>query len=251
MSADTAEPGATPCFQLKGSMFTVTVMNILRTDLDQLTQQLRQQVTRAPDLFRGMPVVIDLHRIRDSGETLDLASLALLLSDQGLVPVGVRHCADAERDAARSFGLALLPDSDPAREVRGARARSESASAETPSAAAPPAGETASPTRLVTQPVRSGQQIYAPGGDLIILSSVSPGAEVLADGHIHIYGNLHGRALAGVQGDETARIFCRRMYAELVSVAGIYRVYEDIADAVRGHPAQVYLHDKQLKTDPL
>jgi septum site-determining protein MinC len=248
MSADAAEPGATPCFQLKGSMFTVTVMNILRTDLDQLTQQLRQQVIKAPDLFQGMPVVIDLHRLRDSGETLDLASLALLLSDQGLVPVGVRHCADAERDAARSFGLALLPDTDPA---RGARARSDSAPVEMSSASGPAAGETRSPTRVVTQPVRSGQQIYAPGGDLIILSSVSPGAEVLADGHIHIYGNLHGRALAGVQGDETARIFCRRLYAELISVAGIYRVYEDIADAVRGHPAQVYLHDKQLKTDPL
>ncbi|MEJ2347192.1 MAG: septum site-determining protein MinC [Gammaproteobacteria bacterium] len=248
MSADAAEPGATPCFQLKGSMFTVTVMNILRTDLDQLTQQLRQQVTRAPELFQGMPVVIDLHRIRDSGDSLDLASLALLLSDQGLVPVGVRHCADAERDAARSFGLALLPDSDPA---RGGRARSESVPAETASAAEPPATDKHGPSRLVTQPVRSGQQIYAPGGDLIILSSVSPGAEVLADGHIHIYGNLHGRALAGVQGDDTARIFCRRMYAELVSVAGIYRVYEDIAEELRGRPVQVFLHDQQLRTDPL
>lgn len=248
MSADAAEPGATPCFQLKGSMFTVTVMNILRTDLDQLTQQLRQQVTRAPELFQGMPVVIDLHRIRDSGDSLDLASLALLLSDQGLVPVGVRHCADAERDAARSFGLALLPDSDPA---RGGRARSESVPAETPSAAEPPATDKHGPSRLVTQPVRSGQQIYASGGDLIILSSVSPGAEVLADGHIHIYGNLHGRALAGVQGDDTARIFCRRMYAELVSVAGIYRVYEDIAEELRGRPVQVFLHDQQLRTDPL
>ena len=84
-----------------------------------------------------------------------------------------------------------------------------------------------------------------------MLSSVSPGAEILADGHIHVYGALHGRALAGVQGDTGARIFCRRLYAELISIAGIYRVYEDIDDATRGKAVQVFLDGQQLLTEAL
>jgi septum site-determining protein MinC len=110
---------------------------------------------------------------------------------------------------------------------------------------------TGSPARLLTQPVRSGRQVYAHGGDLVVMSSISPGAELLADGHIHVYGALRGRALAGVSGDTTARIFCRSLEAELVSVAGFWRVRENIPETLIGKPAQVFLEGDRIAIEPL
>ena len=98
------------------------------------------------------------------------------------------------------------------------------------------------PTRIITTPVRGGQQVYAPGGDLVVLAAVSPGAELLADGNIHVYGPMRGRALAGIKGDTKARIFCRQLAAELVSVAGQYKVADDLRrDPLWGQQVQVSL----------
>lgn len=104
---------------------------------------------------------------------------------------------------------------------------------------------------VIDQPVRSGQQIYAQGCDLIILTSVSPGAELLADGHIHVYGALRGRALAGVTGDQQARIFCQTLEAELVSIAGNYWVNEDLKEHALKHSAHIYLDEGHLKISSL
>lgn len=104
---------------------------------------------------------------------------------------------------------------------------------------------------LVTQPVRSGQRVYAQGGDLAVVTSISPGAELLADGHIHVYGALRGRALAGVSGNPDARIFCRSLEAELISIAGYWRVREDLPDALIGKPVQIALDGERLIIEPL
>ena len=114
-----------------------------------------------------------------------------------------------------------------------------------------PAAGARKPTRIVTDPVRSGQQIYAADGDLIVTSTVSPGAEVVADGCVHIYGALRGRAIAGARGEITARVFCRRFEAELVAVAGVYAVAEQMQGDLRGKPAQVLLADGKLKIERL
>ena len=224
-------------------MIPITVLNILSGDLERFAKQLARKVRQAPGLFQGMPVVLDMQSVSAPEHEIDIPRLALLLGDQGLVPIGVRHGNRAQRQMAQDFGLAVLPDSDGGREARSAQPSSEAAPASTPAKRAA--------AKLILQPVRSGQQIYAEGGDLIVLASVSPGAEILADGHIHVYGSLHGRALAGVQGDESARIFCRKLYAELVSVAGIYRVYEDVDADLRGTAAQVFLREQQLITESL
>ena len=108
-----------------------------------------------------------------------------------------------------------------------------------------------SATKMVDQPVRSGQRIYAAGGDLIVMAQVSPGAEIMADGHIHVYGSLKGRALAGVQGNLAARIFCSDLQAQLVAIGGHYRTSEDTDDTMRGKLVQVYLQDDALIIDPL
>nr|MDQ2693913.1 septum site-determining protein MinC [Pseudomonadota bacterium] len=109
----------------------------------------------------------------------------------------------------------------------------------------------ASANKLISQPVRSGQQMYAPDGDLILLGTVNAGAEVLADGNIHIYGHLRGRALAGARGNREARIFCQSLEAELVSIAGRYRVFEEMDAEVRGTPTQIFLADDRLIIEPL
>ena len=106
-------------------------------------------------------------------------------------------------------------------------------------------------TTVVMRPVRSGQRIYAQGGDLVVLGQVSSGAEVMADGHIHVYAALRGRALAGLKGNHEARIFCQDLRAELISVAGHYRISENIDTRLSGHPVQVYLEDKILRIDLL
>jgi len=105
-----------------------------------------------------------------------------------------------------------------------------------------PPEPTIKPTKIITSPVRGGQQIYAQGSDLVVISSVSPGAELLADGNIHVYGPMRGRVLAGVKGDTKARIFCQQMSAELVSIAGHYKVSEDLRrDPLWGSGVQVSL----------
>ncbi len=109
----------------------------------------------------------------------------------------------------------------------------------------------AQPTKIITTPIRSGQQIYAQGGDLLILAPVSTGAEVIADGHIHIYGPLRGRALAGVSGNENARIFCDSLEAELVSIAGYYKVNENLRNDVWKSRVHVFLEDKTLHINTL
>ncbi len=102
---------------------------------------------------------------------------------------------------------------------------------------------------LIKEPVRSGKRIYARNGDLIVLAPVSPGAELLADGHIHIYNTLRGRALAGLNGDTSARIFCQCLQAELVSIAGLYRLAEDIEKSVLTKSVQIFLEADRLRID--
>lgn len=156
---------------------------------------------------------------------------------QGLVPVGVLAGNSHIESAARQAGVAVFPGSS----AEPARERSRESQPEIPQSA----------TRIVSQPVRSGQQIYARGGDLVVLSSVSPGAEIVADGNIHIYGTLRGRALAGVRGDESARIFCREFEAELVSVAGCYQLREELSENAPQGPVQIYLRDDALYVEAL
>ena len=144
--------------------------------------------------------------------------LGLVLSFLSDDPQAVRANREADIAAAEALDLPVLPPS-------GARERKVDPSSKTP---AKPAEPTYRPTRVVSTPIRGGQQVYAQGGDLVVLAPVSPGAELLADGNIHVYGPLRGRALAGIKGDTTARIFCRQLAAEMVSIAGQYKVAEDL-----------------------
>jgi septum site-determining protein MinC len=169
----------------------------------------------------------------------------------GLQPIGFRG-GDQFGKAIAATGLARLPAatgrSSVSREVESPSSPSQTVTGKPPAEAEPAVHRC---SKLVTQPVRSGQQIYAQEADLIVMSQVSEGAEVLADGNIHVYGGLRGRALAGVRGDTSARIFCQRMEAELLSVAGNFILSDDMRDELRKKPVQVYLQGDDLCLEPL
>lgn len=223
-----------PAFELKGRMVTLTTLRLLSPDTTALAEQLAAKVVATPGLLQGLPVLLDTSAV---GEAASLDDWLRTVREQGLVPVGVLGGNSHIESAARRAGMAVFPgaSAEPARE------RNRQSQPEIPQSA----------TRIVSQPVRSGQQIYARGGDLVVLSSVSPGAEIVADGHIHVYGTLRGRALAGVQGDESARIFCREFEAELVSVAGCYQLREQLSDDVPPGPVQIYFRDDALVVEAL
>ena len=234
-AAETAPP-----FELKGSLFTLTVLHLFQLDRVAIERHLARKVEQAPSFFSNTPVVIDLEDLAEPPNGLDKADfngLYELLRGHGMAPVGIRNGSPELQAVARQAGLPMLPDS-----------RSAGATRKT---------ERPEPTpvrsRIVNHPVRSGQQIYAPDGDLIVVGAVSAGAEVIADGNIHIYGALRGRALAGVKGDVETRIFCQSLEAELISIAGRYRISEqinlDLAD--RGKAMQIHLADDRLVIDHL
>ncbi|WP_018231807.1 septum site-determining protein MinC [Thioalkalivibrio thiocyanodenitrificans] len=222
--------------QFKGRMITVTVLRLLVPSLDAIAASLDEHLRDAPGLLSGLPTVLDLEALGDSSDALDLEALSGLLRAREVTLVGLRDSGGTVRRIAESAGLPVL-------NVDGAR---EAPRRKTEPEPAPASVSGASPTLMVTQPVRSGQQVYARGGDLVLTAAVSAGAEVMADGHIHAYAPVRGRVMAGVLGDTQARIFCRKLDCELVAVAGHYRLSEQIGDAERAHPVQVRLEGESL-----
>lgn len=238
-----------PIFKLKGSLFTLTIMQILRNDMAEFTKQLAELIKKSANFLQHAPIVIDLSELGDDIDTFDLSAVGAELRTQGLIPVGVRGVSDRFKDKVIASGMALLANHGGHMDdgkfhnqnTKGSTGKSAKTTTTTTNVKS-------SKSKLITQSVRSGQQVYAEGGDLIILGSVSPGAEILADGHIHVYGYLRGRVLAGVMGDISARIFCKSLEAELISVAGRYLVSENIQQFKKSqHPMQIYLENDQLK----
>lgn len=227
-----------PLFQLKGGMVTATVLEILSNNLPLLRRHMGEKLAQMPHLFRGSPLVLGLDKLRSEDGPIDLAGIVAFCRDQGLHPFAVRASRTDDIVAAQALNLTLLPatmrtrdlpeTAAPVQTAPSAPAAQGPAAEATPAAVAPVESGAARPGKVITTPVRSGQQIYAEGGDLIILSSVSAGAEIIADGHIHCYGMLRGRAIAGARGDTSARLFCQQLGAELVSIAGHYKTAEQL-----------------------
>ncbi|PIE41993.1 MAG: septum site-determining protein MinC [Gammaproteobacteria bacterium] len=244
------------CFKLKGSRVTITILELYRYDYQEFTEQLANTVQTAPDFFRQMPVILSLEKYQGEG-FIDFIEVSELCREYGLVPVAVRGGTEEQAVSANVAGLAQLPASHE-REATPPPAKQEPVAQETQAVHhnAKPDGtdsnnSNGSENLLITTPVRSGQQVFAPKGDLIIVAPVSAGAEVLASGNIHVYGPLRGRALAGVNGDSSARIFCQSLEAELVSIAGSYKVNEDLRKQNWKDSIQARLENEQLVIDKL
>jgi len=242
-------------FQLKGSLFTLTVLQLLQPEVNEFEAQLKDLVEQAPKFFNHTPVVIDLQLLPTMHYAIDFGVLAERLRHYKMTPVGIRGGTPAHNEAAMAAGLAVMavsrqetPERPPTRKPTPTK-EVEAVAPEAPEPTVVAA--TPSATVTITKPVRSGQQIYAKGGDLIVLGSVSPGAELLADGNIHIYGPLRGRALAGISGDESARIYCSSLEAELVSVAGHYIINEALIQSHHSIPQQIFLDNGKLRIQAL
>ncbi|WP_287963395.1 septum site-determining protein MinC [Alcanivorax sp.] len=223
--------------ELKGSVMSFTVLKVHSDDIAQVQQALAEKVQQAPDFFQNVPVVIE-PTVAALPPTF-LAQLMEVLRQNGMVPIGLRTADEAIRQQAEFAGLGLF-DLDTTKRNRATRPAVEKAEA-CPSM----------PGHLVLKTVRSGQQVYAKNRDLIVVGSVNPGAEVYADGHIHIYGALKGRAFAGAQGDEQARIFTSRLEAELVCIAGLYVLAEDIPPPVRSQAVMAFLNAEKVEFQAL
>lgn len=234
-------------FQLKGTTVTVVVLELSRYLPNSFPGDLAEKIQQAPQFFDQSPVLINLEKLSEEDLALDLSLLIEQCREQNLQPVAFKGTGERFTAAVRDTGLALLPDARtplspreleiPKREVEEAGVQIRTVVVEK---------QVHNPAKVITRPVRSGQQVYAEASDLVIMANVSEGAEVLADGNIHVYGALRGRALAGVRGDTQARIFCQQMEAELISVAGNFLPSDAIDEAVRKQPAQVYLSDDSL-----
>ena len=224
---------------VQGALFTVMVVRAGLLRDPAFTDELAQQIERSPRFFQNAPVVLDLKDAGAFSTAAEFVEAKQLLHEQTLALVGVQNAEPAQLAAAAAAGLASFAPtaSQPSR-------RPQPQAAAAPAAPPPPPPRAAA--RLVTAPVRSGTQIYARGTDLVVTAAVSPGAELIADGNIHVYGALRGRALAGASGDREARIFCSRLDAELVSIAGHYLVSDQLPPDQRGAPVQIALVDDRL-----
>ena len=267
-----------PAFKIKNGNFPLFVLHVNTTDMDKLKSELETRLTQTPDFFTNTPIVLALAAIADSGVTPDLAGLVTFMRTHGMWAAGVLGGSAEQREAAVQAGLGLFPDApsrraQPQPETPQAEAPQEplppptkqpelpgldataveestnAADIETPQPAAPAPQPT---TMIIDKPVRTGQRIYARGGNLVVLAIVNAGAEVIADGDIHIYAPFRGRAIAGAQGNESARIFVHRLEAELISIAGCFQVFENgVPENVRGKPAQIRLDGTRLIFEPL
>ena len=213
--------------ELKGGSFTLSALHLVDGDIEKATDFLKQKVSQAPTFFASAPVVID---ISQAGDNIDFELLKRGVQHAGMIPVGISGCKDTFRQSqAKSAGFAIM---NAARQAK----------------AADPVME---PTKIIRNPVRSGQQIYAKNCDLVIMNHVSAGAEIIADGCIHIYGTMRGRAIAGAGGQQQAKIFCQNLQPELISIAGNYWLSDKIQDEYWGKGVVISLTENNLNIEHL
>ncbi|MCJ2375671.1 septum site-determining protein MinC [Vibrio sp. ZSDZ34] len=212
---------------LKGSSFTLSVLHLSDNNISNTVHFIKEKIDQAPSFFKSAPVVINIAKV--DGD-IDFLDLKLGIEEVGMIPVGITGCKDKRTQTlASQVGLAVMTASNmPAK----APAKMQ-------------------PTKVIRTPVRSGQQIYAKDGDLVVLSHVSAGAEVIADGTIHIHGTLRGRAIAGASGCSQAKVFCNDLQAELISIAGNYWLSDQIAGEYWNKKVMLSMENESLSIETL
>jgi septum site-determining protein MinC len=215
-------------------------LRLRNIDATAIHDELAARIATAPQMFERTAVCLDLGALEKEPDANDLRAVLEAIRRAGMVPVGLAHGTSAVDALARTLELPVLT------QFR-AQTRATPIPAEPKKPTAPDPAEFAPPTLMHHQPVRSGQRIYARHRDLVVTSVVGAGAEVMADGCIHIYGALRGKAAAGARGEVTARVFCQEFHAELISIAGVFRVFETIPPELVGKPAQAWLDGDDLR----
>ncbi len=239
-------------FRLRASNYSLLTLRLVSPRVEDVLPALGDQFRRAPGFLRFAPLVVGLDEVE--GQAVDFPALVAGLRALEIVPVGVSGGGQAMRAAAAAAGLPMLRPAGGGGEIAPMGSAGGVPVATPPPvsvAIEPPRPAPAAKTMLVTQAVRAGQRIYAQGSDLIVMGAVNAGAEVLADGNIHVYGALRGRAVAGASEDAEARVFAQHFDPELVAIAGFYALREGFQEKAIGRAMSVRLEGEQLRFDPL
>jgi len=243
------------CGELKFGQVGIANLRIRTLDIAALKNEMQERVERAPKLFRHAAVILDFSALPACPDVETTDALIDALRNAGVMPVAIAYGAPAVEKLAEQVGLPILAKFRASFEREDgpepARPAPASESKLPPTTSLPAAVPNQEPGLLQTQPLRSGQQVYAAGRDLTVCAMVGAGAEAIADGSIHIYGPLRGRALAGASGNAQARIFCREFNAELVAIAGTYKVLDEIPKKLLGKAVQIWLDKDQLRIEEL
>ncbi len=240
-----APPEILEACDLRFGQVGIANARVRNADPDALRASLEVRVHEAPSLFQRAPVVVDLSFLAAQPADAEVAALLDAVREAGMLPVGLAYGDGATDELSRRLGLPLIAKFRAAYE-RAEHSEPVDEGSKSAPAEAPPAVPAMAPKPALQHlhPVRTGQQVYAQSADLVVVGAVANGAEVLADGNIHVYGTLRGRAFAGASGDASARIFCSEFRAEIVSIAGHYRVFEELPREFAGRAVQVWLeHD--------
>jgi septum site-determining protein MinC len=237
--------------EIQGVMTALHVLRVLTPEIQAIAAALDRKISALPSFFANAPVAIDLRELEPEGDgprpnRLRLGPLIDLLKTRGLVPVAVRGGVPGRVEEARNLGLGVL-EWDRASAVKQAQRDGKHAPAPAPEpVVAQPQPNGRAESLVLTQQLRAGQIVYAEGTDAIALAAVSTGAELIADGNVHVYAALRGRALAGARGNDQARIFCQRLEAELISIAGVYVSADELPADKLGKAVQIFLRDGSL-----
>ncbi len=275
---ETAPPA--PAFRLRGTNVSLVVLELHTLDRDEVLPPLQRLLAKAPAFLWQAPVILGLAPDTRLGLHFDMPGLVSDLNSLNLYPIGVLSGPEAWQTEAAALGLPVMPKGTQRNLVLNAQPEQKQqeqkqAIAEVPPAPAEerpkpqavepqPAAEpqptepalaaedARKPTMLIDKPVRGGTQIYADGGaDLIVMGTVNPGAEIIADGNIHVYGSLKGRAIAGARGDEQARIFAQSLDPELLAIGGYYIMHDEIEAGVVKRTVQVSLQERSFHFQPI
>lgn len=235
--------------ELKIGQVGIANLRVRTLDVGKLVQEMRERVARAPKLFGRAAVILDFGGLSQAPDLATAQALLDGLRQAGVLPVALAYGTSEIELLSQQLGLPLLAKfrAQYERIEGGAAAAPVSPPPPPPPVVEAPPASAPRPGRMQRAAVRSGQQLYAENSDLSVLNTVGAGAEVIADGSIHVYGTLRGRALAGARGNTEARIFCRDFHAELVAIAGHYKVLDDVPMDLRGKAVQVWLEQDQIK----
>ena len=232
--------------ELKGTTFTISVLHLSDGNPARIRQLLEAKVAQAPQFFNCAPLVLNVERLE---AIPDFEQLRELVESEDFVLVGITGARDeAMKTAAKAAGIAVMVSC----KIRKAEPEPTPPVPEpkpVEAAPVPPVPAPVEASKVHVGPVRSGQQIYAAGTSLVVLGSVSPGAEVIADDSIHVYGALRGRAIAGAKGNPKARIYCQQLQAELLSIAGTFQLSDALPAGVIQEPVHIRLDNEQLRID--
>ncbi len=231
--------------EFRADFFPMTVIKLTTDNLLAIKKQIVATVILAPSYFKHAPIVIDLHEVQAAPETIDLEAICTLLREQKMLPIGIRGLDPSIENRALSLGLAIM------KTTKSVEKKEEPSLSTGVKKKIPGALKTNSlKTKLITTPVRAGTQVYARNGDLVVTAPVNAGGECFADGNIHIYGPLRGKALAGIRGNPEARIFCESFEAEFVAISGHYLTRENMRIPKTEKPMiQIYLKDSKIQIE--